>query len=122
MLYCDTSNEEETRRFYVEILGLRQMAFEFSYRVGNENHVFLIFNRDRTVDQEMPPAHGATGKGHSCFTAEPGTYESWKTYFDEVGVEWGKEIEWGNGMKSFYFEDPAGNVLEIAEADFWPHA
>jgi catechol 2,3-dioxygenase-like lactoylglutathione lyase family enzyme len=24
------------------------------------------------------------------------------------------------GTRSFYFEDPAGNLLEIAERDMWP--
>jgi hypothetical protein len=31
-----------------------------------------------------------------------------------------KEIRWERGPRSFYLEDPAGNLLEIAEADMWP--
>jgi catechol 2,3-dioxygenase-like lactoylglutathione lyase family enzyme len=31
-----------------------------------------------------------------------------------------EEIEWDNGVRSFYFHDPAGNVLEIAGGDMWP--
>jgi catechol 2,3-dioxygenase-like lactoylglutathione lyase family enzyme len=120
VLYCDSSNEEEVRRFYVEVMGLRPMDFPFGYRVGDHGHVFLIFNRDVTEHQDNPPPHGAHGKGHSCFTASPDTYESWKTHLDEHGIAWDREITWGNGMRSFYFEDPAGNVLEIAEGDFWP--
>ena len=27
-----------------------------------------------------------------------------------------------SGPRSFYFDDPAGNVLEIAEGDMWPSA
>jgi hypothetical protein len=30
-----------------------------------------------------------------------------------------EEAEW-NGLRSFYFKDPADNVLEIADGDFWP--
>jgi hypothetical protein len=33
-----------------------------------------------------------------------------------------EEIECSNGVKSFYFRDPAGNVLEIADGDPWPKA
>ena len=122
VLYCDSSNEDEVRRFYQEVMGFVPLGFDFSYRVGTGKHVFLIFNRDETVDQENPPAHGAVGKVHTCFTAAPDSYEGWKGYLDDAGVPWGREITWGNGMRSFYFEDPAGNVLEIAEGDFWPEA
>lgn len=120
VLYCDSSNEEETRRFYAEVMGFQSMPFDFGYRVGTERHVFLLFNRDKTLQQDQPPPHGPTGKGHCCFTAMVGTYETWKIYLTERDVAWGDEITWGNGMRSFYFEDPAGNVLEIAEGDFWP--
>ena len=120
VLYCDTSNEEATRRFYLEVMGFAGMAFDFGYRVGTAGHVFLLFNRDKTEHQEQPPPHGASGKGHCCFTAAAGKYEDWRTYLEAQGVSWGGEITWGNGMRSFYFEDPAGNVLEIAEGDFWP--
>ena len=120
VLYCDTSNEDAVRTFYREVMGFSPLGFDFSYRVGAADHVFLIFNRDQTVDQENPPPHGATGKGHVCFTAGPDAYEAWKLYLDEQGVAHDREIAWGNGMRSFYFEDPAGNVLEIAEGDFWP--
>ena len=30
------------------------------------------------------------------------------------------DSDWGGGGRSFYFEDPAGNLLEIADRDFWP--
>ncbi len=120
VLYCDSSNEQQTRRFYVEVMGFREMPFDFGYRVGEESRVFLLFNRDTTENQTSPPPHGASGKGHCCFSASAETYDVWKSYLDERGVSWGGEIKWGNGMRSFYFEDPAGNVLEIAEGDFWP--
>lgn len=120
VLYCDSSNEEEVRRFYADVIGLDAMDLDFGYRVGGEAHVLLVFNRDDTQEQDSPPPHGATGKGHVCFTATTGTYESWKGHLDARGIAWHDEITWGNGMRSFYFEDPAGNVLEIAEGDFWP--
>ena len=118
VLYCDSSTEEAVHTFYQEVMGFTPLGFDFSYRVGSSNHVFLLFNSDETVHQGNPPPHGATGKGHTCFTATPDSYEAWKVYLDERGVECVREITWGNGMRSFYFEDPAGNFLEIAEVDF----
>ena len=120
VLYCDSSNEDAVRTFYKEVMGFTPLGFDFSYRVGASSHVFLLFNSDETVNQDNPPAHGMTGKGHICFTATPETYKTWKLYLTEQGVASDREITWGNGMRSFYFEDPAGNVLEIAEGDFWP--
>ena len=122
VLYCDSSNEDKVRSFYTDVLGLRQLGFQFAYRAGSSGHVFLVFNRDEVSDQEMPPPHGATGPVHTCFEAEPGTYEAWKDYLRANGAEPYKEITWGNGQRSFYFDDPAGNVLEMAEGDFWPEA
>ena len=123
ILYCDSFNEDETRAFYTEVLGMRPMeGLPFAYRVGTSNHVFLIFNRDETIFQDHPPAHGATGPVHSCFESAPGSYDDWKSYLHSVGVETRQEMTWGNGQRSFYLDDPAGNVLEIAEGDFWPQS
>ena len=121
ILYCDSFNEDKTRRFYTDVLGMREIqGLPFAYRVGNANHVFLLFNRDETAFQDRPPAHGATGAIHTCFEAEAGTYDDWKHYLHSRGVALRQEVTWGNGQRSIYFDDPAGNVLEMAEGDFWP--
>lgn len=123
ILYCDSFNEDKVREFYVDVLGLRPIeGLPFAYRVGVSDHVFLVFNRDQTGFQDHPPAHGATGPVHTCFEVEPGTYDDWKSYLHTRGVETRQEMTWGNGQRSCYFDDPAGNVLEIAEGDFWPPA
>ena len=121
VLYCNSSNEGATRAFYIDVLGFREPSdFKFVYRVGSQNHVFLLFNVDEVKDQARPPAHGATGPVHVCFTAAPGTYEQWKQHITSNGITITDEITWGGGEKSFYFDDPAGNVLEIADSDMWP--
>jgi catechol 2,3-dioxygenase-like lactoylglutathione lyase family enzyme len=120
VLYCTTENEEETRRFYREVLGLQPVREgSVSHRLGTG--VFLLFNADESAVQDSPPAHGApNARVHTCFLASPGEYEGWKERLGNHGVEVSEEIEWDSGPRSFYFEDPAGNVLEIAEADMWP--
>jgi catechol 2,3-dioxygenase-like lactoylglutathione lyase family enzyme len=119
VVYCTTENEEETRRFYRDVLGLRPFD-EHSYGHRLPNGVFLLFNRDGSSVQEWPPPHGATGPVHTCFLAAPGDYERWREELQANGIELVKEIEWEGGTRSFYFEDPAGNLLEIAEGDMWP--
>lgn len=119
VVYCTTENEEATRRFYREVLGLRPVREESAaHRLGAG--VFLLFNADESSVQDSPPAHGAPGRVHTCFLARPDEYEAWKEWVEAQGVEITEEIEWDSGPRSFYFEDPAGNVLEIAEADMWP--
>ena len=119
VVYCTTENEAATRRFYREVLGLRPFGEGSSgHRVGSG--VFLFFNRDESSVQDSPPAHGATGPAHTCFLSAPGDYERWKEELTAKGVEIVNETEWDEGRRSFYFEDPAGNMLEIAEADMWP--
>lgn len=119
VVYCTTDNEEETRRFYREVLSLRPVREgSGAHRVGGG--VFLVFNADESAVQDSPPAHGTEGKTHTCFLAAPGEYGTWKERLAGFGVEIVEEIEWDPGLRSFYFEDPAGNVLEIAEADMWP--
>lgn len=119
VVYCTTETEDATRNFYVDVLGLQPVREgSVAHRIGSG--VFLLFNADESAVQDSPPAHGATGRVHTCFVAAAGEYEQWKHRVRRHGVEITDEIEWPSGPRSFYFEDPAGNVLEIAEADMWP--
>jgi catechol 2,3-dioxygenase-like lactoylglutathione lyase family enzyme len=117
VLYCTSNNEVATRRFYEETLGLRRVS-EWAYRLGPQ--IFLLFNAEDTRKQTWPPAHGASGSGHICFTVPAEGYDRWKKYLEQQEVKIIEEIDWSRGVLSFYFEDPAGNMLEIANGDMWP--
>jgi catechol 2,3-dioxygenase-like lactoylglutathione lyase family enzyme len=120
VVYCTTENEQATRRFYRDVLGLQPVREDsVAHRIGSG--LFLVFNADDSSVQDSPPAHGARdSRVHTCFVAAPGEYERWKADLSAKGVEIVQEIERPSGLRSFYFEDPAGNVLEIAEGDMWP--
>jgi catechol 2,3-dioxygenase-like lactoylglutathione lyase family enzyme len=118
VLYCTSENEQMTRSFYEDVLGFRSIGGS-SYRAGSD--VFLLFNSDRSSVQDEPPPHGAAGPVHVCFLTTPDSYDGWKEYLAGKGIQVGQEISWDeSGFRSFYFEDPAGNLLEIAEGDLWP--
>jgi catechol 2,3-dioxygenase-like lactoylglutathione lyase family enzyme len=109
-------------RFYRDLLGLPVVG-EWddgtALRIGAG--VLLLFDRGRLADRDEPlAAHGASGPGHVCLVAAPGEYDSWKLRLHEDGVELTHEQAWNADLRSFYFNDPAGNLLEIAEADMWP--
>lgn len=121
VLYCRGGNQlEEMRAFYSETLGLRAV-FEkhpLAYRVGAG--VLLIFDADASSIQDDPPPHGTNGPAHACIVVGPEPYEEWKSHLGRNGVAIRREIEWPGGRRSFYLDDPAGNLLEIADGDFWP--
>ena len=111
-------------RFYDDVLGLREnRLFAGSpglYRLGAT--VLLVFNADETTVKKSPPPTGTTGRAHTCFVVEATQFEDWKQRVQDADVEIIDEIEWAPPLKgrSFYFNDPAGNVLEIADRDIWP--
>jgi catechol 2,3-dioxygenase len=119
VLYYASGEEEALARFYGEVLGLQKVGRAgLTFRVGPG--VLLLFDRERSVRQSAPPPHGAVGSIHTCFVAAADSYEKWKQRVVSHDVWIVDEIEWDNGVKSFYLHDPAGNLLEIADGDPWP--
>lgn len=103
--------------FYVELLGLEVISFDPARDLflRCEDSVLIIFKASRTrVADSIVPPHGATGPGHIAFAATRDEIEEWK---QKLSIT--KEIDWKNGAKSIYFEDPAGNILEFATPDLW---
>ena len=121
-LYHDGRDREAVERFYGDLLGLPAVAgWEdgVAFRVGTG--VLLLFDRDRLAERCSPVAdHGTSGPGHVCLRAGGGEYERWREHLEAAGVEIVHDSNWSGGGRSFYFKDPAGNLVEIADRDFWP--
>jgi len=121
-LYHDAGQGEEMERFYERTLALRRVSSwpdGIAYRIGAG--VLLLFDRDGLKDREGPISeHGSQGPGHACLVAAGSGYEGWKRRLTDEGVEITHEHEWDGDRRSFYFHDPAGNLLEIADGDLWP--
>jgi len=125
VLYCAPGERESVERFYSELLGLAEVSrFDdgTAFRLGGG--VLLIFDLERLGRRQDPIAeHGSAGPGHTCLLARrPGEYGAWRDRIEAAGIEITHEHEWRDGMRSFYFRDPAGNLLEIASDDIWPPA
>ena len=121
-LYYPHSRKEQVLRFYDETLGMRRVAGwddGTAYRLGAG--VLLLFDRDLVAKRDGPVAdHGAEGRGHVCLLGELGRYDSLRERLLRGGVEITHDHEWSAGKRSFYFKDPAGNLLEVADSDLWP--
>jgi catechol 2,3-dioxygenase-like lactoylglutathione lyase family enzyme len=112
---------DRAERFYRDVMGLNQIGKEpgrhVFFRVGSG--VLLLFRAETTRQAGSLPQHGADGEIHVCFTVSPAEYEPWKRRIRECGSAILQETEWNRG-RSFYFRDPDGNLLELANADIWP--
>jgi catechol 2,3-dioxygenase-like lactoylglutathione lyase family enzyme len=117
VLYYRAPERDPVFRFYREVLGLEEVDAGLAFRLGDG--LVLLFDADASSTQERPPPHGAKGAVHTCFVTDRESYETWKHHLAGHGVVVTDEIGWGNGTRSFYFDDPAGNVLEIADGDMW---
>ena len=106
---------ERAKRFYHERLGLPVIHYlsgkHLFLRAGQS--VLLLFNPDDSKEKTSPPAHFGGGKQHFAFEVNASDYEESKRQIEGKGIRIIDEITWKSGKKSFYFNDPEGNVLEI---------
>ena len=121
-LYYPHAERGEVLAFYEETLGLRQVASwdnGCAYRLGPG--VLLLFDLELLDDQGGPVSdHGAAPGGHVCLVADSGEYEAVRERLAAAKVEITHDHDWPKGGRSFYFKDPAGNLLEVADSDLWP--
>ncbi len=106
---------ERIRDFYERLLGLPLLSYlpgkHIFFRAGSS--VLLFFNPEDSITKSTPPPHYGGGKQHFAFEVSAENYEPYKMELIGNGVQIVDEVTWKTGAKSFYFEDPAGNVLEI---------
>jgi len=122
-LYHSEQEAAEVESFYLETLGLREVSRwpgAVALRLGAG--VLLLFERGELAQRDSPiAAHASSGPGHVCLLATGATsYDTWLERVRAAGVEVTHEHEWDGGLRSFYFHDPAGNLVEIADGDLWP--
>lgn len=106
---------EGAKGFYNGVLGLPVIHHaegkHLFLRVGQS--VLLLFNPDDSKNKSSPPAHYGGGKQHFAFEIVGRNYQQSREEISGKGIEITDEVTWKSGKKSFYFNDPEGNVLEI---------
>jgi len=106
---------EQAKAFYAGLLDLPVISYvegkHLFLRVGQS--VLLLFNAEDSREKTSPPAHYGGGKQHFAFEVSAEHYSAAREEILEKGIDIIDEITWKSGQKSFYFNDPEGNVLEI---------
>ena len=125
-LYVD--DVDLSARFFEDVVGLKAMlrserliAFD-----ANGGGVLLIFKRGASLenmcgDGGVVPGHDGSGPLHMAFAIPAASYDEWVTHLQRSGTKMRGEMQWRNGGRSLYFEDPDGHVLELATPGIWPN-
>jgi catechol 2,3-dioxygenase-like lactoylglutathione lyase family enzyme len=112
---------EKALAFYHGLLELPVISYvrnkHIFFRAGTS--VLLCFNPDDSRHKKSPPGHFAEGKLHLAFEVFVDEYERTKQTILQKGIPIIDKVIWETGQESFYFEDPAGNVLEIVPVGIW---
>lgn len=112
---------DKAEEFYHDTLGLPLVSKadgrHIFFKAGSS--MLLCFIADATKEETRFPAHFAEGKQHMAFGVELKDYEAWKEKVIDLQIPITHEHTWSSGLKSFYFEDPDGNVLEIVPNELW---
>jgi catechol 2,3-dioxygenase-like lactoylglutathione lyase family enzyme len=110
--------------FYADVLRLRvvQGPDELSAAIRlDDGGVLLLFDPRLAGRPGRPvPSHGTTGPGHVAFRVRSGELDRWRTALSEHQTPIEQEVEWGNGGRSLYVRDPAGNSVELTGDELWP--
>jgi catechol-2,3-dioxygenase len=105
---------QEAKNFYHEALGLPVIHYmpgkHLFLRAGSS--VLLLFNPEDSKTKNSPPPHYGGGKQHFAFEVNKNDYAEARAEILSKGISIIDEMTWKSG-KSFYFNDPEGNVLEI---------
>jgi catechol-2,3-dioxygenase len=122
----DAVDLARTAEFYRRTLGLailldtpRLVAFD----AGSAN-VLLVFQagaveRHMTDDRGTVPGHGSRGRVHFALKISADSLEAWRKRLETLGIPLTGEYRWPRGGMSLYFDDPDGNVVELATPGLW---
>lgn len=125
-IYVDDLARAHT--LYGEVLGLERVLDTprmLTYAVAPAE-VLLVFRRGMTrKDSEtaggLVPGHHSDGPAHFAFAIDRDDYAAWKSHLSASGVSIRSEVTWPAGGRSIYFDDPDGNVVELATPGVWPN-
>ena len=115
------TNLQRTQEFYSHRLGLPVLSFVECRHVffRASESVLLCFIAEKTLEEKELPPHGAHGSIHFAFEVEKKEYDATLLKIKTIDINVLHEETWKAGLRSFYFHDPDGHLLEIIEEGIW---
>jgi catechol 2,3-dioxygenase-like lactoylglutathione lyase family enzyme len=88
------------------------------------DQVLLVFRRGYSRENSdtpggVVPGHHSDGPAHFAFRIDAQHYEPWKRHLEKTRISLRSEVRWPHGGRSLYFDDPDGNVVEMATPELW---
>ncbi len=119
---------EKMKNFYVNSIGLEFVSEESGRHVFLKagRSMLLIFNPVSTTNksESIFPHHGASTPPaiiHFALEIEKEDYKHLKDTLIQNGIKIEKELTWADDtLKSVYFRDPVGNLVEFITKGNWP--
>jgi catechol 2,3-dioxygenase-like lactoylglutathione lyase family enzyme len=112
---------QATKQFYSYQLGLPLISFvegrHVFFKAGQS--VLLCFVADKTLHEKELPPHGAAGSVHFAFEVPRQDYVAALQTIKDAKITILHEHVWKDELRSFYFHDPDGNLVEIIEEGLW---
>ena len=112
---------KQTENFYHHQLGLPVIAKvqgrHIFFRAGES--VLLCFIATQTKKESELPSHGANGSVHFAFEVGKDVYNSTLEEMKQKNITILHEHKWKGNLRSFYFHDPDGNLVEVIEEGVW---
>ena len=115
------TNLHRTKEFYSNRLGLAVLSFvegrHVFFRAGES--VLLCFIAEKTLEEKELPPHGARGSIHFAFEVKKEEYDATFLKIKTMNINVLQEQTWKTELRSFYFHDPDGHLVEIIEEGIW---
>tara|TARA_R110000782_G_scaffold73091_2_gene146108 strand:- start:25734 stop:26174 length:441 start_codon:yes stop_codon:yes gene_type:complete len=114
------------RGFYAGVLGLEAVdemdELSLVLRIGSGQVVLIFDPRRSDAPGRSVPSHGhRNGCGHIALRIRPADLDAWGRRLTDHGVPIERTVDWSGGRgRSLYVRDPAGNSVELIDADIWP--
>jgi catechol 2,3-dioxygenase-like lactoylglutathione lyase family enzyme len=112
---------DAAEQFYHGVLGLEVMlrteGNHVTFRCGPG--VIHVFDPASSRGRDGLPAHGADEAVHVAFGVATDRLAAWRRHFARHDISVEHEEQWGEGQRSIYVRDPAGNSVELATSTLW---
>jgi catechol 2,3-dioxygenase-like lactoylglutathione lyase family enzyme len=119
-------NLERSLEFYQGLFGFKKITGDYRFAALRvmPGQVFLLFLKNGTLAPvQLPggviPPHDGEGQLHFAFTIPPAEWDAWQEQLHRLGIAVESEVNWAPGVRSLYFRDPDGHLVELATPGLW---